>query len=123
MKKIIVLLVSVFAINTFNAFATNNKTTVEAQTESDFYTCHFSLNHYSGTTHNGTSYNIRGCTKPITVRLNCPQEKDVYATVYVYIDGKCVTSKLFKIAAGKTESDSSSISTGHYSKEYTLEVK
>ena len=36
MKKIIVLLVSVFAINTFNAFATNNKTTVETQTESDF---------------------------------------------------------------------------------------
>ena len=122
MKKIIVLLVSVFAINTFNAFATNNKTTVEAQTESDFYTCHFSLNHYSGTTYSGNSHNC-GCTKPITVRLNCPQEKDVYATVYVYIDGECVTSQLFEIKAGKTVSDSSSISTGHYSKEYTLKVQ
>ena len=118
MKKIIVLLVSVFAINTFNAFATNNKTTVETQTESDFYTCHFSLDHYSGTT-----TPVSGHTSYITVRLNCPQEKDVYATVYVYIDGECVTSQLFKIAAGKTESDSSQIQTGHYSKEYTLKVQ
>ena len=122
MKKIIVLLVSVFAINTFNAFATNNKTTVETQTESDFYTCHFSLNHYSGTTYSSTC-NCSGCTESVTVQLNCPQEKDVYATVYVYIDGKCVASKLYKISAGETESNSSKIKTGHYSKEYTLEVK
>ncbi|MBR3677684.1 MAG: hypothetical protein IKM65_02240 [Bacteroidaceae bacterium] len=117
MKKIIVLLVSVFAINTFNAFATNNKTTVETQTESDFYTCHFSLNHYSGTTHSD------GDTNKVTVRLNCPQEKDVYATVYVYIDGECVVSKLFKIAAGKTESDSLNISTDYRGAKYTLKVQ
>ena len=122
MKKIIVLLVSVFAINTFNAFATNNKTTVETQTESNFYTCHFSLNHYSGTISNGYTY---GHTADIKVQLNCPQEKDVYATVYVYIDGKCVVSELFKIAAGNTTSESSKInvSTDYRGKEYTLKVQ
>ena len=117
MKKIIVLLASVFAINTFNAFATNNKTTVETQTESNFYTCHFSLNHYSGTT--DSSSRALG----IKVQLNCPQEKDVYATVYVYIDGKCVASKLVKIKAGNTESDATFIDTGHRHREYTLKVQ
>ncbi len=117
MKKIIVLLASVFAINTFNAFATNNKTTVETQTESDFYTCHFSLNHYSGTTY------MDGQTNSIRVRLNCPQEKDVYATVYVYIDGECVASQLFEIKAGKTESTSTTITTDYSGKKYTLKVQ
>ena len=118
MKKILVLLVAVFAMGTFNVFATNNETTTSTQAEADnsFYTCQFSLNHYSGTVSNSS-------TKNVVVYLNCPQKEDVTATVYVYVDGKRVASKLFTIKAGKKESGPATIFLGGYSgKEYTLEV-
>ena len=104
-------------MSSFNAFATNNEATTSTQSDNSFYTCQFSLSHYSGTVKNQS-------TEPFTVRLNCPQEKDVYATVFAYIDGKRVASKVVKIEAGQTESNSTSIrfTTNYYGKEYTLEV-
>ncbi len=121
MKKIIVLLVSVFAMNTFNAFATNNETTVATQTDSNFYTCHFSLTHYSGTIINNRGYT----TEFFKVQLNCPQKQDVYATVYLYIDGRAIASTLVKISAGMTESRDTLFSTSkeYVGKEYTLRVQ
>ena len=122
MKKIIVLLVSVFAINTFNAFATNNKTTVETQTESNWHTCQFSLSRYSGTI---KDYEYIGTnTENFEVLLNCPQESDISATVYVFIDDECVASKVVTIKAGETSSKAVKIKVDYRykGKEYTLKV-
>ena len=119
MKKILVLLVAVFAMGTFNVFATNNETTTSTQAEADnsFYTCQFSLNHYSGGVWNSYTNNV-------VVYLNCPQKEDVTATVYVYVDGKRVASALFTIKAGEKASKESSIFVGreYNDKKYTLEV-
>ena len=117
MKKIIVLFVTVFAISTFNAFATNNETTMATQSENSWNTCQFSLSRYTGViTDNETDI--------FYVRLNCPQQADVYATVFVVIDGRRVASKVIKISAGQTESDRAAIVCSGYSgKNYTLEVE
>ena len=119
MKKFIVLLVSVFAMSSFNAFATNNEVTVATQSESNFYTCKFSLDHYTGCT------NVYGNSGSFCVRLNCPQQQDVYATVYIYIDGKRIASKVVKIKAGDTESSSDYFSLPQFysNKDYTLKVE
>ena len=103
MKKIIVLLVLVFAMSSFNAFATNNETTTSTQSDSNWRTCQFSLSSYTGTT---VSYSgMAGCyTNSFRVLLNCPQESDISATVYVYINGECVASRVVTISAGKTNS-------------------
>ena len=117
MKKIIVLFVAVFAISTFNAFATNNETTMATQSENSWNTCQFSLSRYTGViTDNETDI--------FYVRLNCPQQADVYATVFVVIDGRRVASEVIKISAGKTESVRAAIVCSGYSgKNYTLEVE
>lgn len=119
MKKFMFLaIVAMFA--TMNVFAenevVNNETTTTISSED--FTCKFSLNHYSGTV------NCYGDTAKHWVYLNCPQDEDIYATVYVYIDGERVASEVFKIEAGSTESGSSSIFVGRsYSdKKYTLDV-
>jgi hypothetical protein len=120
MKKFIVLLVSVFAMSSFNAFATNNETKTSTQSDSNWYTCQFSLDHYTGTT-----FGRPPRTNEVRVLLNCPQQNDVTATVFVYIDGKRVASKLFTISAGNKESGSSVIilSSAYSDVEYTLDVK
>lgn len=124
MKKIIVLFATVLAMNTSNVFAANDETVITTtnttQSESDFYTCQFSLNHYRGKIHGGS-------TNPIKVKLNCPQEKDVSATVFVYIDGNRVASDIFTVEAGKTESRATNhhISVGgiYDGKDYVLDLK
>lgn len=119
MKKIFLLLASIFAMNTFSAFATNNEVTVATQSESNFYTCKFSLNHYTGCT------NDYGNSGSFWVKLNCPQQQDVYATVYIYIGGKRIASKVVKIKAGYTESsaDYFSLPQIYGNKDYTLKVE
>lgn len=127
MKKIIVLFATVLAMNTSNVFAANDETVITTtttnttQSESDFYTCQFSLNHYRGEILNG------GKTSPIKVKLNCPQEKDVSATVFVYIDGNRVASDIFTVKAGETESSASNhaITVRHIyiGKDYVLDLK
>ncbi|MBE6212754.1 MAG: hypothetical protein E7129_06425 [Rikenellaceae bacterium] len=118
MKKIIVLLVLVFAMSSFNAFATNNETTTSTQSDSNWRTCQFSLSSYTGTI-SDNSY-----TRTFKVLLNCPQESDISATVYVHIDGECVASDVVTIKAGKTESEEVCIKVRsvYQDKEYTLTV-
>ena len=117
MKKIIVLLVLVFAMSSFNAFATNNETTTSTQSDSNWRTCQFSLSSYTGT----ISRNHE--TSSFRVLLNCPQESDISATVYVHIDGECVASRVVTIKAGQTNSPDVRIKVnGYYQKKYTLTV-
>lgn len=117
MKKIIVLFVTVFAISTFNAFATNNETTMATQSENSWNTCQFSLSRYTGVISDDE-------TDLFYVRLNCPQQADVYATVFVVIDGRRVASTVIKISAGKTENGPNDIKCpGYNGKNYTLEVE
>ncbi len=78
---------------------------VPSQSASSFLVCQFSLTDYSGTISNGT-------TDQFKVGLSCPQEKDVRASVGVYIDGKIVASKVVTIPAGEDYSDYISIRVG-----------
>lgn len=79
---------------------------VPSQSASSFLVCQFSLTRYSGT------INSSGYTGKFQVGLSCPQEKDVRASVGVYIDGKLVASKVVTIPAGKDYSKSISIHVG-----------
>ncbi len=119
MKKIIVLFVTVFAISTFNAFAINNETTMATQSENSWNTCQFSLSSYTGVISDENK------TDTFCVRLNCPQQADVYATVFVVIDGRRVASKVIKISAGETQSSIyyTIECSGYSGKNYTLEVE
>jgi len=117
MKKIIVLLVLVFAMSSFNAFATNNETTTSTQSDSNWRTCQFSLSSYTGTISGSETLRFK-------VLLNCPQESDISATVYVHIDGECVASDVVTIKAGNTESSTVwiSVRSVYEGKKYTLTV-
>ena len=80
--------------------------------------CQFSLSSYQGTLDDSGSTNV------FTVGLSCPQEKDVYATVIVFVDGEHAASKVVKVPANKTESASVSIKVpGGASKPYRLVVQ
>ena len=116
MNKILFLVAAVFTLCASYVFATNS----ESQTTTS-QVCQFSLNHYTGTIKNGYHGNY---TSEIVVRLNCPQENDVCATVFVYIDGEVVASDIFEISAGKKESGSYKIlvPSGYAGKRYTLKV-
>ena len=119
MKKFMFLaIVAMFA--TMNVFAENEVVNNDKKTviSNDDFTCQFSLNKYSGTVTD------RGNTAEHLVYLNCPQDEDVYATVYVYIDGECVASSVYKIEAGNTNSSVQRIHVGssYSGKKYTLKV-
>ena len=81
--------------------------------------CQFSLTSYSGTV------NSSGNTAQFQVGLSCPQEKDVRATVVVYIDGNLVASKVVTVSAGKDYSEKVTISVGgqYNGKTYNLGVQ
>ena len=120
MKKFMLLaIVAMFA--TINVFAENEVVNNDKKTvvSNDDFTCQFSLNKYSGTVTTGS-----GNTAEHLVYLNCPQDEDVYATVYVYIDGECVASSVYKIEAGNTRSIEKRIHVGssYSGKNYTLKV-
>ena len=119
MKKFMLLaIVAMFA--TMNVFADNEVVNNDKKTviSNDDFTCQFSLNKYSGTV------NRYGNTAEHMVYLNCPKDEDVYATVYVYIDGECVASEVYKIEAGSTKSSTAGIYVGssYSGKKYTLKV-
>ncbi len=119
MKKFMLLaIVAVFA--TMNVFADNEVVNNDKKTviSNDDFTCQFSLNKYSGTVYRN------GDTALHKVYLNCPQDEDVYATVYIYIDGECVASKVCRIEAGSTTSDEFyfSVDKSYSGKKYTLKV-
>lgn len=104
MKKILVLLVSVFAMFAYDAVASNNENSTSPQTENSPQVCQFSLSHYSGTLHS-----VSARTDGFLVRLNCAQTEDVCATVFVYVEGECVASTVVCISAGKTSSEGTDI--------------
>ena len=119
MKKFMLLaIVAMFA--TMNVFADNEVVNNDKKTvvSNDDFTCQFSLDRYSGT------IDGLGSTNTHYVYLNCPQDEDVYATVYIYIDGECFGSKVCRIKAGCTESGkvSFSVSPAYKGKTYTLKV-
>ena len=95
MKKILVLLVSVFAMFAYDAVASNNENTTSPQTENSPQVCQFSLSHYTGT------LSSHAHTGRFVVGLNCAQTEDVCATVFVYVEGECVASDVVCISAGK----------------------
>lgn len=118
MKKIIILLVTVFALSAYNTFATNNEKPTSSQTN-EIPKCEFTLNHYTGIIGNGS------WTNKVTVQLNCPQDKDVSANVFVYVNKELVASKIYTISAGEKTSEASSIEVPSEYKgmKYTLEVR
>ena len=79
---------------------------VPSESASSFLVCQFSLTDYSGKIESGK-------TGTFKVGLSCPQEKDVRASVGVYIDGKIVASKVVTIPAGEDYSNSISINVGN----------
>lgn len=120
MKKIIILLASVFALCAYNISATNNEKPTSSQAN-EIPKCEFTLDHYTGTLSNGDL----AFTNRVTVQLNCPQDKDVSANVFVYVNKELVASKIYTISAGKKASEEYSITVpGEYSgMKYTLEVR
>ncbi len=122
MKKVLILLVSIFAIYNSNLFATNSDKTTLTQPEENYpeiQVCKFSLNRYGGKIYDSN------VTDQITVKLSCPQAVDVRATVTVYVDGYSIASEIFIITAGKDESDLKSITVPeeYKGKQYRLEVE
>lgn len=123
MKKIIFLIVSAFMLCTSLVIATNNQYS-DTNNVNQPPVCQFSLNHYTGTLTltKGIVY-----TKEVIVRLNCPQDKDVSATVFVYVNGDLIASDIFTITKGKTVSSNvgSSIScpSEYEGMKYTLKVQ
>ena len=121
MKKIIILLASVFALCAYNISATNNEKPTSSQTN-EIPKCEFTLNHYTGTLSSGGS---SVSTNIVIAQLNCPQEKEVSANVFVYVNKELVASKIYTISAGEKASEGSCILVpGEYSgMKYTLEVR
>ncbi len=120
MKKILVLLVSVFAMFAYDAVASNNENSTSPQTENSPQVCQFSLSRYSGTLSDYYAH-----TNSFVVRLNCAQTEDVCATVFVYVEGECVASKVVCISAGKTSSKETYIDCPDefIGKKYSLKVE
>lgn len=121
MKKIIILLASVFALCAYNISATNNEKPTSSQAN-EIPKCEFTLNHYTGTIFNNGPLVL---TKGVTVQLNCPQEKEVSANVFVYVNKELVASQVFTIPAGEKASTSSNITvpSEYNGMKYTLEVR
>ena len=117
MKKILILLVSVFALSVYNVFATSSDNPTSPQ-ENNPQKCQFSLDHYTGKISNGH-------TNDITVSLSCPLGTEVSATVFVSVDGERIASKVYTIAAGEKTSSASAIIVpdGYAGMKYTLYVE
>lgn len=118
MKKILILLVSVFALSVYNVFATSSDNPTSPQ-ENNPQKCQFSLDRYTGT------INSNNDTDDIIVSLSCPQGTEVSATVFVSVDGERIASKVYTIAAGEKKSETSSIRVpaGYNGMKYTLYVE
>lgn len=122
MKRILLLLVSVFAFCTSYIFATNSHEMISSNANIYQLKCQFSLNHYAGT----ISREHQVCnTSSIRVKLNCAQTEDVAATVFVYINGDLIASDVFVIEKGKMESSFETIivPNEYNGMKYTLKVE
>ena len=122
MKNLIVLLVSVFTLSTYHASATNNEEPTLLYLADTPQKCQFSLSHYTETFFEGA----RQCfTQKFEVSLSCPVDKEVSATVFVYVEGELVASTVVSIPAGKKSSNPTSIpvSLDYAGKKYKLTVE
>ena len=121
MKKILILLVSVFALSVYNVFATSSDNPTSPQ-ENNPQKCQFSLDHYTGKIFSKPNLIT---TQNITVSLSCPQGTEVSATVFVSVDGERIASKVYTIAAGEKQSSASKISVPaeYEGMKYTLYVE
>lgn len=122
MKEILFLAaVAIMSLGS-TVFASTNASDVKSASVSTYPTspqvCQFSLSSYNGKI-------IGNKTEKFTVGLSCPQEKDVYATVVVYIDGKLVASEVVKVPAKSTKSNVTTITVKYTyeGKEYELGVQ
>lgn len=119
MKKILILLISVFVLGAYNVYATNNEKASSSETENP-QVCKFSLSHYTGT------INSSGQTSKFAVLLSCVQAEDVAATVDLYIEGELIASMVVNIEKGSRKSniDYMFVIDNEYSgKKYTLRVE
>ncbi len=83
------------------ATASNTEVTSELPSTTEvsysLQVCQISLSSYTGT--------IKGShTNNFCAQLNCPQDKDVSPTIFLYIDNKRVKSLIVTISAGSTSS-------------------
>lgn len=124
MKKILFLMVTAVVMCSSFVLATESKDINSPSFEQIPEKCEFSLNHYSGTIYSANN-GLGASTGGIKVYLNTPQDKDVYATVYVKIDGKTIASKLFLIRKGLTTSslDLVGVDKKFIDMRYELEVR
>lgn len=106
MNKIILLVLSAFYLLCPATFATTSQTASTSYSNYSPQVCQFSLSNYSG------KVTSEGNTTLFTVGLSCPQETDAYATVVVFINNEHVASKVVKVSAKSTESQSIKIKVG-----------
>lgn len=67
--------------------------------------CQFSLSKYTGTISGGYTGSFK-------VRVSCPSDDTLRATVGVFIDRELIASEVVEIQSGKTESGSINITVG-----------
>ena len=123
MKNLIVLLVSVFTLSTYHASATNNEEPTLSYLADTPQKCQFSLSSYTGTIYEAGDGSY--ITNNFKVSLSCPVDKEVSATVFVYVEGELVASKVVSIPAGKKSSEDTNIrvSSDYEGKKYKLTVE
>lgn len=120
MKKRALSLLVAFGVLTFAASAWHQQdATSYAISHDSPQFCQYSLSKYTGTITNA------GLTESFSVGLSCPSQSDTYATVVVLIDDIHIASKVITVPAGKTYSESTTISVGHsyVGKRYNLVVQ
>lgn len=122
MKNLIVLLVSVFTLRTYHASATNNEEPTLSYLADTPQKCQFSLSHYTETF---GKLRDQCLTQDFVVSLSCPVDKEVSATVFVYVEGELVASKVVSIPAGEKSSNAThiSVSKDYEGKKYKLTVE
>lgn len=106
MKKIFLILITIFSVMSISYATESGISAYTGAVSESPQICQFSLSKYTGTV------DSRGDTGSFTVGLSCPQEKTVYATVGVVIDGSIVASKVVEIEANQTKSSTTYISVG-----------
>lgn len=119
MKKIMLVIFATITLLSSAIYASHSHEVAYSNYNSP-QVCQFSLSSYTGT------ISESGYTSSTTVRLSCPQESDIYATVVVMIDGEPAGSDIFMVKAGKTESASKQIQItdkAYYGKRYNLLVQ
>lgn len=109
MKKILfILLTALVSINAYSANSQGNEYNDNQSEISNWPQCRASLSLSHVRVYEKSNHKYY--TEYSTVIINCPQEEDKYFMVYAYNGRTLLGSISVKVPAGKTESDSFSIS-------------